>query len=73
MVALAAPASPTGTLAAAGGDAIERVHRLMRPPAPLPRRVTTVAAATLLGLPLVPLALVLAIPVFPVLHAGLPV
>jgi Zn-dependent protease with chaperone function len=72
LVALAAPASPSGMLAAAGGDAIERVHRLMCPPAPLPRRVTTVAAATLMALPLVPLALVLAIPFFPMLHAGLP-
>lgn len=72
LVVLASPAGPSGVLAAGGGDALERVHRLMRPPEPLPRRVTTVAAATLLAMPLVPLALVLAIPVVPVLHSGLP-
>jgi Zn-dependent protease with chaperone function len=72
LVALASPESPPGTLAAAGGDALERVHRLMRPPPPLPRRVTTAAAATLLALPLLPVALVLAVPAVPVLHSGLP-
>ncbi|MEH1130583.1 M56 family metallopeptidase [Micromonospora sp. CPCC 206061] len=72
LVALATPASPPGMLAAAGGDALERVHRLMRPPAPLPRRVTAIATAMLLTLPLLPLALVVAIPAVPALRAGLP-
>jgi Zn-dependent protease with chaperone function len=56
-----------GALAAAGGDALERLHRLLAPPQPL-RRTHRVALAGGLGLLAVaPLALLAAAQVFPVL------
>ncbi len=73
LTALAIPAGPPGALAGGGGEALERMHRLMCPPAPLPLRVRAVAVAFLLALPLAPLAVLLAMPAVPALHAGLPV
>lgn len=58
-------ATPSGALAATGGDAVERVHRMLRPPAPLSRcaRVGLVAAAVAVAvLPLAATALAWAEP-----------
>jgi Zn-dependent protease with chaperone function len=71
LVTLADPATPSGVLAAGGGDALERVHRLMRPPPPLPRPARAAIAACAFALPLAPLVIVLVIPVVPVLRIGL--
>jgi Zn-dependent protease with chaperone function len=71
LVTLGSPAAAAETLAA-GGDALERLYRLMDPPPPLARRSQTAAAAVLVALPLVPLAIVLAVPLVPVLAAGPP-
>jgi Zn-dependent protease with chaperone function len=72
LAALAGASAPAGALAASGGIAVERVHRMMSPPPPLPRRVRVMVAVGLVALPLAPLAIVLAVPAIPVLHAGLP-
>lgn len=73
LVALAVVSPPAGTLGASGGgDAVERVHRLMSPPPPVPRRAQIAAVAGLLALPLMPVAIVLAVPVAPLLSIGLP-
>jgi Zn-dependent protease with chaperone function len=72
LAALAGATAPEGALAASGGGALERVHRMMRPPRPLARGVQVAAAVGLLALPLAPLAIVLACPAVPALHAGLP-
>jgi len=51
--------APTTVLAADGGDAMERLDRLLHPPAPLPPGVTRAAAAAAAGLPLLPVLITL--------------
>jgi Zn-dependent protease with chaperone function len=72
LVALATPAAAPGALAADGGDALQRMRRLMDPPPPLPRYTQLAAAAALMALPVLPLAILLSAPVVPVLAAGPP-
>lgn len=64
LAALAVPAVIPGVLAGTGGDAVERMHRLMSPPPPLPLRVRAVVALGLLALPLVPVVLAMTVPVY---------
>ena len=49
-------AAPSGALAATGGDAVERVHRMLRPPAPLHRGVRAGLLAAMAVVALLPLA-----------------
>lgn len=63
LAALACPTPAPGILASSGGDAAERVHRLMCPPQPLPRTIQSILVAGLLALPLAPLAVLYAGPV----------
>lgn len=51
----AAHRPPTGVLAAAGGDATERVHRLLCPPDPLPVKARAAIGVALVGLAAAPL------------------
>jgi Zn-dependent protease with chaperone function len=69
LTALAIP-EPAGVLSGSGGDALERMRRLLYPPEPLPRPVQVVAVACLLTLPLVPLVAMFAAPVMSGLPAG---
>ena len=59
LVAMAAPTQPVGLLHANGGDATERVGRLLEPPLPLPRPVSLAATVGLWALPLVPVVIAL--------------
>ena len=54
---VAMAAAPTGLLSAAGGDTVERLHRLMRPPERLSRAGNAAITASIPLLPVVPLAL----------------
>lgn len=72
LVTLATAATAPGMLAAAGGDAVARVHRLLHPPSPLPRPARLVIRAVLVSLPLAPLVMVLAVPAVPLLAVDLP-
>jgi Zn-dependent protease with chaperone function len=58
LVAMAVPAPAPGALHAAGGDAAERLRRLLDPPAPLARPITALAAAGWTLLPAAPLLIV---------------
>jgi Zn-dependent protease with chaperone function len=58
LVALAAPAPHPGALQAAGGDPVERLRRLLEPPAPLPLPVRIIATVAWALVPLVPVAIV---------------
>ncbi|WP_432834170.1 M56 family metallopeptidase [Dactylosporangium sp. CA-092794] len=61
LVAMSSPPPPTadGALCAQGGDALERLHRLLAPPRPLSRTTRAGIAVTCPLLPLVPLTLAL--------------
>jgi Zn-dependent protease with chaperone function len=71
MAAAAAEASPAlapaGAVAATGGDAAERLHRLLTPPAPLLRAQKAALVAGIGVLALSPAAVLLAAQAFPVL------
>jgi len=51
--------APTTVLAADGGDAMERLDRLLHPPAPLPPGITRATTAAAAGLPLLPVLITL--------------
>lgn len=70
LVTLGTPAAVPGTLGAGGGEALQRMHRLMDPPPPLPRRTRVAVAVALAALPLLPVAILLAVPAVPALAAG---
>jgi Zn-dependent protease with chaperone function len=75
--ATAAPAPgadpvPAGAVAATGGDALERVQRLLAPPARLTRTGHAVVAAGLAGLAAAPLLVIGLLAAFPPLAACLP-
>ncbi len=63
---------PVGAVAATGGDALERVHRLLRPPAPLPRAARLALAAGVVALAAAPVGLLALAVVFPALGACMP-
>jgi len=63
---------PVGAMAVTGGDALERVHRLLRPPAPLPRTTRLALTAGLVGLAAAPVGLLALAAVFPALGACVP-
>lgn len=63
--------APDGLTAATGGDAVERLHRLMRPPRRLPRGAALGIAAILPLLPAVPLALAATCRWWPILSSCL--
>lgn len=68
-MACASTATPVGALAVSGGDAAERLHRLLTPPAPL-RPVHRATLVTAIGtLATAPLALVIAAQFVPILAA----
>jgi Zn-dependent protease with chaperone function len=78
-LAEAATPAPTPTsaavmpvLAATGGHALERVHRLLHPPVPLPLPARAAIGAGLVGLSLVPMVWVAAVHAVPALAACLP-
>jgi Zn-dependent protease with chaperone function len=58
LVALAAPNSEPGALYAAGGDSVERLHRLLQPPLPLPLPTRAAVAVGWVLLPVVPVVIV---------------
>jgi hypothetical protein len=60
-------AVPAGAVAATGGDALERVQRLLNPPAVLPAVTRMGLGLGLVGLALTPLGLVVLTGVFPML------
>lgn len=64
---VAAGPALAGVLAATGGDALERMHRLLTPPAPLRRAHRAALAAGLGLLAVAPMVLLAAAEVFPVL------
>ncbi|MPZ66008.1 MAG: M48 family metalloprotease [Pseudonocardiaceae bacterium] len=55
LVAMATGSAPAGALAATGGDAVERVHRMLRPPAPLHRSVRAGLLAAMVLVAMLPL------------------
>lgn len=61
------PAAPAGLVAATGGDTVERLHRLMRPPHRLPRPAEVAIVAAAVALPAAPLLLAAACGWWPVL------
>lgn len=61
-----APGVPAA-VGATGGDAVERLHRLLTPPAPLSRARRAVFAASIAGLGLVPAGMLVAAHFFPYL------
>jgi len=63
----AASVVPVGAVAAAGGDAAERLRRLLEPPARLSSLQRAAVAAGIAALALAPAALLVAAQVFPVL------
>lgn len=63
---------PAGAVAATGGDALERVHRLLWPPAPLSGAARVSVAAGLGAMAAAPILLVGLVATFPVLAACLP-
>lgn len=65
-------ATPSGALAAAGGDAVERVHRMLRPPAPLSRGARVGLVVTMVAVAVLPLAATALAWAEPVLAACLP-
>ena len=71
MTAGHAAAAPGGLAAATGGDTVERLHRLMRPPRRLPRAIGAALTAAVVALPAVPLALAAACRWWPFLAACL--
>lgn len=65
-------ATPSSTLAATGGDAVERVHRMLQPPAPLPRGARVGLVAAMAAVAVLPLAAVALAWAEPMLAACLP-
>ncbi len=65
-------ATPSGALAATGGDAVERVHRMLRPPAPLSRGARVGLVAAMVAVAVLPLAATALAWAEPVLVACLP-
>jgi beta-lactamase regulating signal transducer with metallopeptidase domain len=63
MVAMAGPGQPSApsSLRLDGGDAVERLHRLLDPPAPLPRAAQVLGAVLVTVLPTVPVITALAL------------
>jgi Zn-dependent protease with chaperone function len=71
LVAMAAPGPGAAVLHAAGGDAVERLRRLLDPPPPLPRATRALVLTAWVLVPAIPLAVVVLdrlAPVFP--HFG---
>jgi Zn-dependent protease with chaperone function len=58
LVTMGAPGDEAATLAMAGGEAVERLQRLLDPPPPLPAYVRIGIAISMLSLPVVPFAAV---------------
>ena len=63
------PGVPAGAVAATGGDALERVERLLNPPTPLPPPARLAASMVLLAVAAAPLLVLALASVVPVLAA----
>ncbi|MBO3736574.1 M56 family metallopeptidase [Actinoplanes flavus] len=65
------PTAPAGVTAATGGHTAERMHRLMRPPPPLPTFASAVLLSAVIALPVLPPTLAAACRWWPILASCL--